>query len=70
MVDQRRFAKLCDYREGLEPNENLLSYWPLTYNATDMPAHDGEITDLAATKLRAKMREVSKYSNAVWLPMS
>jgi hypothetical protein len=54
----------------LEPSIYLQSYWPLTYNATDMPVGWDEITDKGPSKYRVKLHYSNTHSNALWLTTS
>lgn len=54
LTTTRRFTKLCDFRQGLEPSLFLMSYWPLTYNVTELPIAWDELTDLGPYKFRVK----------------
>lgn len=68
-VDSVKMIKLCDFRQELTPDENLITYWPLTYNITKMPTYEGELTDLGVSKYRSKFKIVSPITNADWSTM-
>ena len=70
LSSNRRFIKECDFRMKLEPNLDLKAYWPLTYNATDMPVGWDEITDLGRAKYRVKLHYSHIHSNALWVTSS
>jgi hypothetical protein len=70
LTSARRFLKDCDFRMTLEPNLDLKVYWPLTYNATDMPIGWDEITDLGRAKYRVKLHYSHIHSNSLWVTSS
>ena len=70
LTASRRFIKLCDFRMTLEPSLDLKAYWPLTYNATEMPAGWDEITDKGHAKFRVKLHYSHIHSNAILVTTS
>lgn len=60
-TDTRKYSKLCDYRIGLEPNDYLASYWPLTYESTELPVEWDEVDDKAKAKFRVKLHPGNIY---------